>query len=159
MDLGEFSATWLKFVSSRGCSQHLEMQSPQPKVSREDMVGKRGLFIYLFICLFRAASVACGGSQARGQIRAVAISLHHSHSNTGSLTHWTGSGIEPMSSWMLVRFGNRWAMTDTPFFFVVFLFVCLFLKTSSLFTQWNAKWQILHDQKANYCSHFPAYFW
>ena len=25
------------------------------------------------------------------------------HCNTGSLTHWVGPGIEPMSSWMLVR--------------------------------------------------------
>ena len=37
-------------------------------------------FIYLFILLFRAALVAYGGSQARGQIRDVAASLHHSHS-------------------------------------------------------------------------------
>ena len=47
--------------------------------------------VYLFIYLFgffaffsRAAPEACGGSQARGQIRAVATGLHQSHSNTGS---------------------------------------------------------------------------
>ena len=39
------------------------------------------LFIYL---LFRAALAAYGGSQARGQIRAIAAGLHHSHSNAGS---------------------------------------------------------------------------
>ena len=33
---------------------------------------------------FRAASMAYGGSQARGRTRAVAASLHHSHSNVGS---------------------------------------------------------------------------
>ena len=38
------------------------------------------LFIYL--CLFRAILMAHGGSQARGQIGAVAAGLHHSHSNT-----------------------------------------------------------------------------
>ena len=35
-------------------------------------------------CLFRAAPMAYGSSQARGQIRAVAAGLRHSHSNTGS---------------------------------------------------------------------------
>ena len=40
------------------------------------------LFIYLFL-LFRATSEAYGGSQARGQIRAVAAGLRQSHSNAG----------------------------------------------------------------------------
>ena len=40
-------------------------------------------FIYLFF-LFRAAPLAYGSSQARGQIGATISSLHHSHSNTGS---------------------------------------------------------------------------
>ena len=48
---------------------------------------------FLFVCLFVfvfffaiswADPVAYGGSQARDQIRAVAASLHHSHSNTRS---------------------------------------------------------------------------
>ena len=29
--------------------------------------------------------------------------LHHSSRNAGSLTHWARPGIEPASSWMLVR--------------------------------------------------------
>ena len=37
-----------------------------------------------FFCLFRAASTAYGGAQARGWIRAIAASLYHSHSNMGS---------------------------------------------------------------------------
>ena len=41
----------------------------------------------LFCCLFRAASVAYGGSQAWGQIRTVAAGLHHSHSNARSEPH------------------------------------------------------------------------
>ena len=36
------------------------------------------------VCLFRAALMAYGGSQARGQIGAVAAGLHHRHSNAGS---------------------------------------------------------------------------
>ena len=38
----------------------------------------------LFFCLFRAAPTAYGGSQARGQIGAVASVLHYSHSNARS---------------------------------------------------------------------------
>ena len=41
----------------------------------------------LFVCLFlffRAAPTAYGGSQARGLIGAVALGLHHSHSNLAS---------------------------------------------------------------------------
>ena len=41
-------------------------------------------FLFFIFCLFRATPEAYGGSQARGQIGAVAASLHHSHSNTGS---------------------------------------------------------------------------
>ena len=46
------------------------------------------LFIYYYyFCLllfFRTTPVAYGGSQARGLIRAVAASQHHSHSDGGS---------------------------------------------------------------------------
>ena len=38
----------------------------------------------VFFLLFRATPVACGGSQARGLIEALAASLRQSHSNTGS---------------------------------------------------------------------------
>ena len=78
------------------------------------------LFIYFY--LFRAAPAAYGDSQARGPIGAIATGLHHSHSNSrsklclqptptahgnaGSLTQWARPGIEPRSSWMLVRFAS-----------------------------------------------------
>jgi len=43
------------------------------------------IYSYFFIfCLFRAALVEYGSSQARGQIAAVAASLRQSHSNAGS---------------------------------------------------------------------------
>ena len=45
-----------------------------------------GIFFFFF-CLLRAALVAYGGSQARGQIGAAAAGLHYSHSNARSLTH------------------------------------------------------------------------
>ena len=46
-------------------------------------------YIYLFIyLLFRAAApVAYGGSQDRGQIRATAASLRHSHIHARSEAH------------------------------------------------------------------------
>ena len=53
--------------------------------------------------------MACGSSQARGWIRAAAASLHHSHSNMGSLTHWAKPGIEPESSCILL-----WFVTAEP---------------------------------------------
>ena len=82
------------------------------------------------VCLFRATPAACGSSQARGQIRAVATILCHSHSNTGSksaiyttahsnagsLTHWATPEIEPTSSWILVGFVTnepQWELLDT----------------------------------------------
>ena len=45
------------------------------------------LFYYLllfYFCPFRATPMAYGSAQARGPIGAVAVSLHHSHSNTRS---------------------------------------------------------------------------
>ena len=44
-------------------------------------------FFFFFFGLFRAAPMAYEGSQARGQIGAVASALCHSHSNTGSKLH------------------------------------------------------------------------
>ena len=60
-------------------------------------------FFFFFFCFFFFAPVAYGRSQARSGITAVAASLHHSHSNAWSLTHWGRLGIEPASSWMLIR--------------------------------------------------------
>ena len=48
------------------------------------------IYIFFFFGLFaisRAAPMAYGGSQARGQIGAVAAGLRQSHSNAGSESH------------------------------------------------------------------------
>ena len=73
----------------------------------------------LFSFLFKVAPVVYGSSQARGWIGAAAAVLSHSHSNAKSephlwpmlnlqqcqtLTHWARPGMEPASSWVLVRF-------------------------------------------------------
>ena len=66
-----------------------------------------------FSSIFRATLTAYGDSQARGQIRATAAGVHHSHNNTGSepglppqltATPDLGPGIEPATSWFLVGF-------------------------------------------------------
>ena len=59
---------------------------------------------FLYFLLFRAAPVAYGSSQARGQIGVAAAGLCSSHSNAGSLTHWARPGSEPTSLWIPVRF-------------------------------------------------------
>jgi len=76
------------------------------------------LFCFVF-CLCRAIPMAYGGSQARGQTAVAATILHHSHSNIPSESatyttaqanggdgsaHWARPGMEPVSSWILVRF-------------------------------------------------------
>ena len=71
------------------------------------------LFIFLLFVFLRAAPVAYGDSQVKDSIGAVAASLHHSHSNARSLTHCAKPGIEPATSWFLVRFVSvapRWEL-------------------------------------------------
>ena len=74
-------------------------------------------FFFIILIVFRATPAAYGGSQTRGWIGAVATGLHHSHSHIRSkqrlqptpglttpiLNLWARLGIEPASSWMLVR--------------------------------------------------------
>ena len=84
----------------------------------------------LFVCVFRAAAVAHGGSQARGRIRAAAAGLYPSHSNTDpshvcDLQHslWQHRILNPLSeardqissSWMLVRFISAEARGNSKF--------------------------------------------
>ena len=57
---------------------------PQP-LGHQGTYWPRVLLLVFF--KFRAAPTAYGGSQARGQIRAAAAGLHHSHSNSGSELH------------------------------------------------------------------------
>jgi len=44
-------------------------------------------FAFFFFCLFRAAPIAHGNSQARGRIRTIATGLHHSRSDAESEPH------------------------------------------------------------------------
>ena len=91
------------------------------------------MFIFLFFknfCLFRAAPVAYGSSQARGQIRAVAAGLHHSHSKARSLTHWVRPGIGTLVLMDASQICFHWATMGTPpflFFFLMCLRLYLFI--------------------------------
>ena len=74
------------------------------------------ILFFSFLFFFRATGEAYGSSQTRSWIGATAASLYHSHSHTRSatyitahgsvrsLTHWVDPGMEPASSWILVRF-------------------------------------------------------
>ena len=84
-------------------------------VVMKDNFFSSGQFMYLFI-YFSATPMAYGGSQARGRIGAAAASLYTTatanmsatyttpHDSTRFLTHWVRPGIEPASSWKVVRF-------------------------------------------------------
>ena len=86
-------------------------------------------FFFFFFCLFRQnlgiwrfpgygsnRSYSCQLTPQPQQCRIQAVSVTYptAHSNTRYLIHWSRSGIEPATSWILVRFVNRWAMTGTP---------------------------------------------
>ena len=51
------------------------------------------------------------------------------------IRHWARQGIEPMSSWILVRFVNGWAAIGTPG--SSFWVSCLFLSFALSCTFWN----------------------
>ena len=67
-------------VSSRGQRNICLLTSHLRKQAVRELSG----VFCLFVCLFRAAPVAYGGSQARGLIGAVAAGLRQSHSNARS---------------------------------------------------------------------------
>ena len=71
-------------------------------------------FFFFSFGIFKATPVAYGSSQGRSQIGIAAASLHHSHSNARSLTHWVRPRIEPASSWIPVKGCYHWATTGTP---------------------------------------------
>ena len=68
---------------------------------------------FFFFFLFMVAPVAYGSSQDRGgtklqpqqcQIPALSVIYTTAHSNGRSLTDWARPGMEPASSWILIRF-------------------------------------------------------
>ena len=80
------------------------------------------LFCFVLFWLFRATLVVYGGSQARGLMGTIAAGLHHSQNNARSLTHWARPGIEPATSWFLVRFISAvpWRKLKKKLFYLKF---------------------------------------
>ena len=64
--------------------------------------------VFYFIYFFRAHGIG----PARGQIRAAAAGLCHSH--LGSLIHRARPGIAPVASWILVRFVSTEPLQEPP---------------------------------------------
>ena len=60
-----------------------------------------------YSCWPRTQPQQCG-------IQAVSAACTTAQGNTGSLSHWVRPGIEPASSWILVRLVNCWATKGTP---------------------------------------------
>ena len=102
------------------------------------LIGKtdRPLFLSFFLGLHpRHREVPSLGVQSELQLRpmpqpqqrqiwAASVSYTTAHGNTGSLAHGARPGIEPASSWILVRFVIHWVTVGTP----VFIFISLFIK-------------------------------
>ena len=58
-----------------------------PRVNTELLIFLFFFYFFFIFCLFRAMPTANGSPQARGQIGAIAASLHHSQSDSGSEPH------------------------------------------------------------------------
>ena len=100
------------------------------------------IFIFALFCLFRAAPMACVSSQARSLIWAIAAGLRPwpqqcqiwamsviyttAHGNVGSLTHWARPGLEPTTSWFLVRFFSAAPWWELQFWLFLNHWVCLY---------------------------------
>ena len=111
----------LSLPTSSGHGGNLYGNTTPISASSSMALSVSSLCLSFVVVVFRAAPMSYGGSQDRGQIRATAASLHHSHSNlgsephlqpmaqlthsnAGSLTHRLRPGIKPATSWLLVGF-------------------------------------------------------
>ena len=102
------------------CTCPIRTRSLEQSLANCGLWTKSGPLSPLFFLLFRAAPMAYGSSQAKGSnrscscrptpgtqqrgIRAASATYTTVHGNAGSLTHWARPGIEPSTSWFLVRF-------------------------------------------------------
>ena len=99
---------------------------------------------FFFFFFFRAAPTAYGNSQTRGQIRAAATGLHHSHSNENpshvfNLCHssWWRWTLNPLSgtrdqTWVFmdtswVHYHWEWELLISCFFMWTLISTCLTL--------------------------------
>ena len=83
-------------------------------------------------------SCSCQPTPHPHRIPAASATYTTAHSNTRPLTHWARLGIEPTSSWMLIRFINRWAMMGTMF---------RYIKSSRQSYEVGTKWSPFYTKK------------
>ena len=62
----------------------------------------------------RATATSLTPQPQQLEIRAVFVTCTTAHSNVGSPTHWGRPGIEPTSSWMLIRFVSAVPQQELP---------------------------------------------
>ena len=79
----ELAALPLWVCPCRLTREILDSDGIQPHKA-ETATKKATQIFFFFFCLFRAAPLAYGGSQARGPVGAVASGLYQSHSNARS---------------------------------------------------------------------------
>ena len=84
--LGRLSYQWQQWWELQARKEEEKVLEDAVGASGDD-VPRTSLIRLQFFSFFRAAPVACGGSQAKGPIGAVAAGLHQSHSNTRSEPH------------------------------------------------------------------------
>ena len=98
------------------------------------------VFFFFFLVIFlglhlRHMEVPRLGAESELQLPAYATAtatwdpshvcdLHHSSCQCQILNHWVRPGIKLASSWILVGFVNRWAMTGTPSVYSLWVDIC-----------------------------------
>ena len=97
VQLGDNLGSWLQ-QSAVESSPHQTGEMRKTAVLFQ--IPQTHLFFFSFLSFFRAAPMAYGGSQDRGQIGGAAAGLHHSHSNNRSKPHlwptpWLTATPEP----------------------------------------------------------------
>ena len=109
------------------------------------------IFFFFFFWLFRAAPMAYGSSQARGQIRAAAANLHDSHRNASicNLHHsswqcWILNPLRETRDWFCFLMDTswvcyHWSKTGPPRNFFLILILNQKKKLLTPFVHWRWK--------------------
>ena len=110
-----------------------------------------------FCYLFRATPMAYGNSQTRCQVRALAASLCHSHSNRGSLPHWVRPGIKHASSWVLAVLvtAEPWRELPHGLYFCKRTPFCH--RTETLRFGWDHQGREWHGSNSQHWEYFPMH--
>ena len=77
----------MHLLESEGMGRERKMDAELFWHTEEGKVRNFSIKVFFFFNLLLATLTEYGNSQARGRIGATDADLHHSHSNTGSLTH------------------------------------------------------------------------